>query len=162
MTSPFRLRTAVAAAVAVGLAGAAAVGAAAVGAAASPKATTAAATATTSAATTATTATTGGGPSSPAGGAADAAKTNTVKADRHDVKQWEQFRLHGKVTGIKEGTAVHLQQKQHGTWKTLPGTSVVNRSLDYSMRVKLGIKGLNHVRTVVAGQPSNAVAVTVH
>ncbi|WP_369207662.1 hypothetical protein [Streptomyces sp. PU-14G] len=138
MTSTFRLRTAVAAAVAVGLVGAAAVSATAVPA------------------------TTAASPSSPAAGSGEAAKTNTVKADRHDVKQWEQFRLHGKVTGIKAGTAVHLQQKQHGTWKTLPGTSVVNRSLDYSMRVKLGIKGLNHVRTVVAGQPSNAVAVTVH
>ncbi|UNS97638.1 hypothetical protein MMF93_14935 [Streptomyces tubbatahanensis] len=156
MTSTFRLPHAVAAAVAVGL-----VGAATVGAAASPAATTAT-TSTTSAATAVTAATTGSGPSSPAAWAEEAAKTNTVQADRHDVRQWEQFRLRGKVTGIKAGATVHLQQKQHGTWKTLPGTSVVNRSLDYSMRVKLGIKGLNHVRTVVAGQPSNAVAVTVH
>lgn len=91
-----------------------------------------------------------------------AARTNTVTADRHDVKQWEQFRLHGKVTGIEAGTAVHLQQEQHGAWKTLPGTSVVNRSLDYSMRVELGIKGVDHIRTVVADRPSDAVSVTVH
>ncbi|MEU5834381.1 hypothetical protein ABZ820_12020 [Streptomyces diacarni] len=153
MTSTFRLRNAVAAAVAVGL-----VGAATVGAAASPTATTSH----TRAAAAAAAVPAGSGPSSPAAWAEDAAKTNTVKADRHDVRRWEQFRLRGKVTGIEAGATVHLQQKQHGTWKTLPGTSVVNRSLDYSMRVKLGIKGLNHVRTVVAGQPSNAVAVTVH
>ncbi|MBO8203473.1 hypothetical protein JW613_35115 [Streptomyces smyrnaeus] len=90
------------------------------------------------------------------------AKTNTVTADREHVKQWEEFRLRGKVTGIKAGTTVHLQQKQRGKWKTLPGTSIVNRSLDYSMRVKLGIKGVNQVRTMIAGEPSNPVTVTVH
>ncbi|NSC22415.1 hypothetical protein FM076_14990 [Streptomyces albus subsp. chlorinus] len=90
-----------------------------------------------------------------------AAKTNTVTADRTDVKQWEQFRLRGKVTGIKAGTTVRLQQKQRDTWKTLPGTSSVNRSLDYSIRVKLGIKGGNEIRTLVGEQPSNVVKVTV-
>ncbi|EPD90845.1 hypothetical protein HMPREF1486_05556 [Streptomyces sp. HPH0547] len=131
MAATIRFRTAVAGAVTVGLLGAAAVTATAAPASG----------------------TTGPEPA--------VQKTNTVTADRHDVRQWEQFRLHGKVTGIKAGTAVLLQQKQRGTWKTLPGQSVVNRSLDYTMRVKLGLKGVNQIRTVVAGQPSNVVTVTV-
>ncbi|WP_326689568.1 MULTISPECIES: hypothetical protein [unclassified Streptomyces] len=89
------------------------------------------------------------------------AKTNTVTADHTKVKPWEQFRLHGKVTGIKSGTTVYLQQKQGTKWQTLPGTSVVNRSGDYSIRVKLGMKGKQQVRTLVSGTPSNAVTVTV-
>ncbi|MBO8186677.1 hypothetical protein [Streptomyces spirodelae] len=141
MVATFRLRNVVAGVMAVGLVGAAAATA------------TASASASASAPTSA--------PTSAEAPTESTAKTNTVTADRQQVKQWEEFRLHGKVTGIKAGTTVHLQQKQRGTWKTLPGTSVVNRSLDYSMRVKLGIKGVNQVRTVIAGQPSNPVTVTV-
>ncbi|WP_301126337.1 hypothetical protein [Streptomyces cacaoi] len=105
-------------------------------------------------------------PSSPAPAPAPdtgqvATKTNTVKADRTTVKAWEQFRLHGKVQGIKAGTKVQLQQKQQGKWKNLPATSVVNRSLDYSMRVKLGMKGKQEIRTVIDGKASNVVTVTV-
>ena len=89
------------------------------------------------------------------------AKTNTVTADHTKVKPWQQFRLHGKVTGIKSGTTVYLQQKQGTKWKTLPGTSVVNRSGDYSIRVKLGMKGKQQVRTLISKTASNAVTVTV-
>ncbi|GAA2622704.1 hypothetical protein [Streptomyces axinellae] len=89
------------------------------------------------------------------------AKTNTVTADHTKVKPWQQFRLHGKVTGIKSGTTVYLQQKQGAKWKTLPGTSVVNRSGDYSIRVKLGMKGKQQVRTLISKTASNAVTVTV-
>lgn len=89
------------------------------------------------------------------------AKTNTVTADRTHVKPWEQFRLTGKVTGIKSGTSVHIQQKQSGKWVTLPGTSVVNKSGGYSIRVKLGMKGHQQVRTLIDKTPSNAVTVTV-
>lgn len=88
-------------------------------------------------------------------------KTNTVTADRTRAKAWEQFRLHGKVTGIKPGTVVQLQQKRRGTWKALPATSVVDRSGAYSMRVKLGMRGPQQVRTLVAGHPSNPVRVNV-
>ncbi|NGO70875.1 hypothetical protein [Streptomyces boncukensis] len=89
------------------------------------------------------------------------AKTNTVTADHKAVHPWQQFRLHGKVTGIKAGTAVHLEEKQHGKWKRLPARSAVNRSHGYEMRVKLGQKGKQEVRTVAAGKPSNPVTVTV-
>ncbi|MBE9498579.1 hypothetical protein IHE61_08110 [Streptomyces sp. GKU 257-1] len=153
MSATFRLRPAVAGALAAGLIGAAAATAAATGPGignggneneAGPG--TGSATASTA-------------PITP--GPSAAARTNTVTADRERVRQWEEFRLHGKVTGIKAGTAVRLQQMQHGAWRTLPATSVVNRSLDYSMRVKLGIRGVNRIRTVVAGQPSAPVTVTV-
>lgn len=101
------------------------------------------------------------GQSAPAHSAPSAAKTNTVTADKTHVKPWEEFRLTGKVTGITSGTSVHIQQKQGAKWVTLPGTSVVNKTGGYSIRVKLGMKGPQQVRTLVDKTPSNAVAVTV-
>ncbi|MFE9340884.1 hypothetical protein [Streptomyces sp. NPDC007063] len=154
MSATFRLRTAVAVVLAAGLMGAAAATAAATGPGTGNGENENGADAGTGGATASTAPITPGGPSA-------AARTNTVTADRERVRQWEEFRLRGKVTGIKAGTAVRLQQMQHGSWKTLPATSVVNRSLDYSMRVKLGIRGVNRIRTVVAGQPSDPVTVTV-
>ncbi|SES26387.1 hypothetical protein SAMN05421870_1142 [Streptomyces qinglanensis] len=154
MSATFRLRPAVAGVLAVGLIGAAAATAAATGPGIGHGGNGNGADPGTGSATVSTAPSTPGGPSA-------AARTNTVTADRERVRQWEEFRLHGKVTGIKAGTAVRLQQMQHGSWKTLPAESVVNRSLDYSMRVKLGIRGVNRVRTVVAGQPSAPVTVTV-
>ncbi|MFI9718563.1 hypothetical protein ACIHFE_02760 [Streptomyces sp. NPDC052396] len=85
----------------------------------------------------------------------------TAQASTGAVKAWQEFRVSGKASGIKAGTTVTLQQKQGAKWVSLPAKVAVNKSLSYSMRVKLGIKGKNALRVVGGGAVSPQFTVTV-
>ncbi|MFD9884694.1 hypothetical protein ACFWZT_24870 [Streptomyces alboflavus] len=85
----------------------------------------------------------------------------TAKPSATSVKAWQELRVSGKATGIKAGTKVGLQQKQRGTWKTLPASTTVNKSGTYTLRVKLGLKGKNELRMKSGATLSPVFTVTV-
>ncbi|MFD0415961.1 hypothetical protein [Streptomyces sp. NPDC127108] len=85
----------------------------------------------------------------------------TAKPSATSVKAWQELRVSGKATGIKAGTKVGLQQKQRGTWKTLPASTTVNKSGAYTLRVKLGLKGKNELRMKSGATLSPVFTVTV-
>ncbi|UNO40674.1 hypothetical protein [Streptomyces sp. MST-110588] len=87
--------------------------------------------------------------------------TLTAKASVGTVKAWEQFRVTGTSTGVKAGTKVTLQQKQGAKWVSLPASAPVNKSGAFSLRVKLGIKGVNQLRMAGGGVVSPVFKVTV-
>ncbi|MFH8628371.1 hypothetical protein ACH4CC_00590 [Streptomyces lydicus] len=93
--------------------------------------------------------------------AAPAAASLTAQASATTVKAWEQFRISGTAKGIKAGTKVTVQQKQGTKWVSLPAQTPVNTSGTYSVRVKLGIKGVNQLRMGVGATVSPVVTVTV-
>ncbi|WP_367125063.1 hypothetical protein [Streptomyces phytohabitans] len=72
----------------------------------------------------------------------------TARSDAPTVKTWEEFRVQGRTEGVRPGYTVLLQQKQGAEWKALPVSTVVNRDGSYRMRVKLGMRGENQLRTV--------------
>jgi hypothetical protein len=77
------------------------------------------------------------------------------------VRAWQLFRVTGKTTGLKAGSQVTLQQKQHGTWVNLPASTPVLHDGSYSLRVKLGLKGKNDLRIVSGTTASPVFDVTV-
>ncbi|QEV16209.1 hypothetical protein [Streptomyces alboniger] len=85
----------------------------------------------------------------------------SAKPSATSVKAWQELRVSGKATGVKAGSKVNLQQKQRGTWKTLPASATVNKSGAYSMRVKLGLKGKNDLRVASGATLSPVFNVTV-
>ncbi|KUF14583.1 hypothetical protein [Streptomyces silvensis] len=85
----------------------------------------------------------------------------TAKPSATSVRAWQELRITGKASGIKVGSKVSLQQKQHGAWKTLPATTTVNKSGTYSLRAKLGLKGTNELRMKSGATLSPVFAVTV-
>ncbi|MFD9903956.1 hypothetical protein [Streptomyces sp. NPDC059063] len=85
----------------------------------------------------------------------------TAKPSATSVKAWQELRVSGKATGIKSGSKVTLQQKQRGTWKSLPASTTVNKSGAYSLRVKLGLKGKNELRVQSGATLSSVFNVTV-
>ncbi|MFD7907301.1 hypothetical protein ACFV4F_04170 [Kitasatospora sp. NPDC059722] len=97
----------------------------------------------------------------PVAAAAAAQAGITAKPSVTSVRAWELFRVNGTTTGLKPGTKVTLQQKQHGKWVTLPASVNTNRNGAYSLGVKLGIKGLNELRIVSGNTASPVFTVTV-
>ncbi|MFD8544989.1 hypothetical protein [Streptomyces sp. NPDC059649] len=93
--------------------------------------------------------------------AAPAAASLTAKASVNSVKAWQEFRISGAAKGITAGTKVTVQQKQGTKWVSLPAQSPVGRTGAYSVRVKLGIKGVNQLRIAAARTVSPVVSVTV-
>ncbi|MEU6217688.1 hypothetical protein ABZ845_09230 [Streptomyces sp. NPDC047022] len=91
--------------------------------------------------------------------AVKAAITATPSAS--SVGAWQLFRVTGKTTGLKAGSAVTLQQKQHGKWVTLPASAPVSHTGSYSLGVKLGLKGKNDLRIVNGTTASPVFNVTV-
>ncbi|MEV4434542.1 hypothetical protein [Streptomyces sp. NPDC049555] len=89
------------------------------------------------------------------------APTLTAQASATTVAAWQEFRITGKATGLKPGTAVTLQQKQGEKWVSLPATVPLNKAAAYSLRAKLGIKGKNALRMTGGGVMSPEFAVTV-
>ncbi|MFK4067034.1 hypothetical protein [Streptomyces sp. NPDC029674] len=85
----------------------------------------------------------------------------TAKPSAASVKAWQELRVSGKATGITGGAEVGLQQKQRGTWKTLPASTTVDKSGAYSLRVKLGLKGKNELRMKSGSTLSPVFTVTV-
>ncbi|MGW5731656.1 MULTISPECIES: hypothetical protein [Streptomyces] len=100
-------------------------------------------------------------PAAPTAAVAPAAATLTAKASVSHVRAWQEFRITGKATGLKAGSKITLQQKQHGTWKALPASTVTNASGSYGLRVKLGLKGKNELRVAGGAAVSPVVTVTV-
>ncbi|BDM73188.1 hypothetical protein HEK616_66750 [Streptomyces nigrescens] len=92
---------------------------------------------------------------------APAAASLTAKASVNSVKAWQEFRISGAAKGITAGTKVTVQQKQGTKWVSLPAQSPVAKSGAYSVRVKLGIKGVNQLRIAAARTVSPVVSVTV-
>lgn len=90
------------------------------------------------------------------------AATLTAKASASQVRAWQELRITGKATGLKEGSKVTLQQKQHGAWKALPASTVTHASGSYGLRAKLGIKGKNELRVASGTTVSPVVSVTVN
>ncbi|MEU5092944.1 hypothetical protein [Streptomyces sp. NPDC021356] len=88
--------------------------------------------------------------------AAPAKAAITAKPSVSSVRAWQLFRVTGHTTGIKAGSKVTLQQKQHGKWVSLPASVNTTRSGSYSLGVKLGLKGKNDLR-IVSGQTASAV-----
>ncbi|MFF4244535.1 hypothetical protein ACFYY2_08670 [Streptomyces sp. NPDC001822] len=82
-------------------------------------------------------------------------------ATARSVAPWEEFRIHGSARNIGAGTPVTLQQKQGGRWVALPATMRTAATGEYSLRVKLGIKGENALRIVGGGAVSPVVRTTV-
>lgn len=93
--------------------------------------------------------------------AAPAAASLTAKASTTTVNAWQEFRISGAAKGIKAGTKVTVQQKQGAKWVSLPAQSPVNSKGAYSVRVKLGIKGVNQLRIGAGSTVSPVVKVTV-
>ncbi|MET8628928.1 hypothetical protein ABZW30_35200 [Kitasatospora sp. NPDC004669] len=100
--------------------------------------------------------------SAPAASAVPAASAGiTAKPSVTSVQAWQLFRVTGTTTGLKAGSTVTLQQKQHGTWVTLPASVHTTRNGSYSLGVKLGIKGLNELRIISGNTASPVFTVTV-
>lgn len=91
--------------------------------------------------------------------AATASITATPSAT--SVRAWELFRVTGRTTGLKAGSKVTLQQKQHGTWVSLPASMNTSRTGSYSLGVELGLKGRNDLRIVSGTTASPVFRVTV-
>lgn len=93
--------------------------------------------------------------------AAPAKASLTAKSSTSAVRAWEEFRISGTAHGIAPGTKVTVQQKQGTKWVSLPARTPVGTKGAYSVRVKLGIKGVNQLRTAVNATVSPVVSVTV-
>ncbi|WP_433857504.1 hypothetical protein [Streptomyces kronopolitis] len=93
--------------------------------------------------------------------AAPAAASLTAKASATTVNAWQEFRISGAAKGLKAGTKVTVQQKQGSKWVSLPAQSPVNSKGAYSVRVKLGLKGVNQLRIGAGATVSPVVKVTV-
>ncbi|MEU1406521.1 hypothetical protein ABZ471_29870 [Streptomyces sp. NPDC005728] len=85
----------------------------------------------------------------------------TATPSASSVRAWQLFRVTGKTTGLKAGSKVTLQQKQHGKWVSLPASTPVSRTGSYSLGVKLGLKGKNDLRVVSGSTTSPVFNVTV-
>ncbi|MFJ4188942.1 hypothetical protein [Kitasatospora sp. NPDC089509] len=96
-----------------------------------------------------------------AGQQAAAHATITAKPSVTSVRAWEDFHVTGTTTGLKAGSTVTLQQKQHGKWVSLPASVRTAHNGSYALRVKLGIKGLNELRIVSGATASPVFTVTV-
>ncbi|KOG53748.1 hypothetical protein ADK76_26535 [Streptomyces griseoflavus] len=85
----------------------------------------------------------------------------TAKASTGSVKAWQEFRISGTSTGLKAGTKVTVQQKQGAKWVSLPASVKTGKTGAYSLRVKLGIKGVNQLRVAGGDVVSPVFKVTV-
>ncbi|MFI2780978.1 hypothetical protein [Streptomyces sp. ALB3] len=85
----------------------------------------------------------------------------SAHATARHVAAWEEFRIHGAARNVGSGTPVSLQQKQGERWVTLPATMRTARSGEYSLRVKLGMRGENSLRIVGGGAVSPVLRTTV-
>ncbi|MFJ6662497.1 hypothetical protein [Streptomyces sp. NPDC091383] len=93
--------------------------------------------------------------------AATAKPAITATPSASSVRAWTQFRITGKTTGIKAGSKVTLQQKQHGKWVALPASTPVNSGGSYALRAELGLKGKNELRMASGSTASPVFDVTV-
>ncbi|MFJ8477879.1 hypothetical protein [Kitasatospora sp. NPDC094011] len=92
---------------------------------------------------------------------ASVAASITAQPSVGSVQAWQLFRVTGATAGLKAGSTVTLEQKQHGSWVALPAATQTTRNGSYSLGVKLGIKGVNELRIVSGATASPVFTVTV-
>ncbi|MFF7635135.1 hypothetical protein ACFZB9_18565 [Kitasatospora sp. NPDC008050] len=80
----------------------------------------------------------------------------TAKPSTKSVRAWQLFHVTGTTSGIKAGSVITLQQKQHGTFVSLPASMHTDHHGSYRLGVKLGIKGVNELR-IVSGHVASPV-----
>jgi hypothetical protein len=85
----------------------------------------------------------------------------TAHATVKSIGAWQQFRVYGSSSHLRAGTRVTLQQLQRKHWVSLPAHMNTNRKGAYSLRVMLGLKGVNQIRIAGGGAVSPVVKVTV-
>jgi hypothetical protein len=85
----------------------------------------------------------------------------TAHATVKSIRAWSQFRVYGSSSHLRAGTRVTLQQLQRKGWVSLPAHMNTNRKGAYSLRVMLGLKGVNQIRIAGGGAVSPVVKVTV-
>ncbi|MFH8476510.1 hypothetical protein [Streptomyces sp. NPDC018000] len=85
----------------------------------------------------------------------------TAKPSVSSIRAWQLFHVTGQTTGLKVGSKVTLQQKQHGKWVSLPASTSISRNGSYSLGVKLGLKGKNDLRIISGTTASPVFNVTV-
>ncbi|MFD3652035.1 hypothetical protein ACTU45_19405 [Streptomyces sp. 24-1644] len=100
-------------------------------------------------------------PVQPSAGKQAALPALSAETTVRSVLAWQEFRVHGPAQHLPAGTKVTLQQKQGKRWVSLPASMNTNRDHTYSLRVLLGVKGENALRTVGGGAVSPVVHVTV-
>ncbi|MEV7299611.1 hypothetical protein [Streptomyces clavifer] len=101
-----------------------------------------------------------GVPAPPSGASGEDLPALSAHATARSAGAWEEFRVHGSARHIRPGTLVTLQQKQGERWVSLPAKMTTSSS-EYSLRVKLGIKGENSLRIVGGGAVSPVVRTIV-
>jgi len=90
--------------------------------------------------------------------------TITAQVSTGWVRPWQAFRVYGKATTathVKAGSWVTVQRWQNKRWENLPVHAAVNSHGQYSVRVELGTKGVNHLRVVGAGRVASKGLVVV-
>lgn len=94
-------------------------------------------------------------------GAASLALAGTAMAATPATHTASPVAVAPKAPAAKAGSKVTLQQKQHGTWVSLPASAPIARNGSYSLGVKLGLKGRNDLRIVSGTTASPVFGVTV-
>jgi hypothetical protein len=85
----------------------------------------------------------------------------SIKASATRVKEGKTVTVTGRISGLKSGSKVILQEKVKGRWVSL-ASATVNRSNDYRITAKLGSKGKQTLRVVDASTASSSVTVVVY
>jgi hypothetical protein len=85
----------------------------------------------------------------------------TAASETSAVGLWQEFRVTGTATGHRAGQRVALQQHRQGNWTAVAAVAPITRQGTYTLRVKLGVKGMNMLRIAVGGAVSEPFAVTV-
>lgn len=84
----------------------------------------------------------------------------TVSASTTKAKPGQSVAFTGKVTGLKDGSKVTLQEKVKGKWVSLPVSTTVKKST-YKLSDKFKAKGTETLRVVDGKTVSKTVTVTV-
>ncbi|MFE9765517.1 DUF4369 domain-containing protein [Streptomyces sp. NPDC005808] len=83
----------------------------------------------------------------------------TVSASTTKAKTGQSIAITGRVTGLKDGSKVTLQEKVNGKWVTLESTTVKKGT--YKITDKVKTKGTETLRVVDGKTVSKSVTVTV-
>ncbi|QHC26314.1 hypothetical protein [Streptomyces sp. GS7] len=87
--------------------------------------------------------------------------TVSAAANKRDVRAGQELRITGKVTGVRPGSKVRLQQQDHRRWVNLPVTATVQKHGEYQLHIKPAHKGRTVYRVTAGGAVSHNVIVTV-
>ncbi|MFI1198676.1 hypothetical protein ACH4VR_04250 [Streptomyces sp. NPDC020883] len=85
----------------------------------------------------------------------------TAAANKHTIRVGQELRITGKVTGVRPGSKVRLQQQDHRRWVNLPVTATTQKHGEYLLRFKPTHKGRTVYRVAADHAVSSDVVVTV-